>query len=237
MQYIKDIKFLAWDSDFFKKKIGRIDYEGNADISSLLGYVKANDYDLIYVFGTKDLCIDQYILDEFQGNLVDRKVMYEKKIIDFIETPPSVSEYKHSKLDAVLEQLAYESGRHSRFRLDSHFQPDDFYRMYKTWIIKSIKKEIADKVFVIKDNDNVSAMVTLKINSPKGEIGLIAVSEQSQGKGYGKALIDVCCNELLQCGVNTIEVPTQMENKSACQFYEKCGFSVKSITNIYHFWL
>ena len=80
-------------------------------------------------------------------------------------------------------------------------------------------------------------MATLKITADKGVIGLIAVSPLSQGKGYGHILNDACCNELIMRNINTIEVATQKDNKSACRFYEKCGFSVQSVTNIYHFWL
>ena len=80
-------------------------------------------------------------------------------------------------------------------------------------------------------------MVTLKIDKEKGHIGLIAVSPDTQGKGYGKALIDSCENELLNKGYYKLEVSTQIDNKQACLFYEKCGFKIKDITNIYHFWL
>ena len=238
MQHIERIQFLDWDSDFFQKKIGRIDYNRDTDISSLLKCAKNDNYDLIYTFCTEDIFFDRQILNKFQGSLADRKVIYEKGMITFIEpTNPYVLEYKDSKLDTTLEQLAYESGRFSRFRLDTYFRSEDFFRMYKVWITKSVEKQIADKVFVVTDNDLIKGMVTLRIEPDKGKIGLIAVSEESQGRGYGKMLINACCNELLQQGITTIEVPTQMENKNACLFYERCGFEKKQITNIYHFWL
>lgn len=54
---------------------------------------------------------------------------------------------------------------------------------------------------------------------------------------YGKQLINRTKQTAIELGLKYIEVPTQYDNKQACRFYEACGFQVKSITNIYHFWL
>ena len=175
-------------------------------------------------------------MSKFGGKLIDRKVQYAKKITA-TTSEGIVSEYNSLKLNEQLEQLAYVSGQYSRFRIDSQFQEDDFSRLYKIWIKKSIEKEIVDKVYVVKENAAICGMATLKIGTDKGEIGLVAVSDLHQSKGFGKALIEACCNDLLRRNIDVIEVPTQFANKNACVFYEKCGFSIKSITNIYHFWL
>ena len=197
---------------------------------------KKDGYDLIYVLGSNNLCFPSDILSKFGGKLVDRKVQYTKKITN-ITSENIVSEYDSLELSKPLEQLAYESGIYSRFRIDDQFQETDFYRLYKEWITKSVERKIADKVYVIKEDNAVCGMATLKIDTNKGEIGLIAVSDLHQGKGYGKLLINACCNELKRQDIDTIEVPTQFANKNARLFYGKCGFSVKSITNVYHFWL
>ena len=230
------VEFLDWDSNFFKKKVGRILFEENIDMISNLEFAKKKGYDLVYVFSRYNLYCSSDILSKFGGKLIDRKVQYAKKITTTI-SESNVSEYSSLELSEPLEQLAYKSGQYSRFRVDNQFQEDDFSRLYKIWIKKSIEKEIADKVYVVKENDAIYGMATLKIGVNKGEIGLIAVSDLHQGKGYGKALIEACYNDLLKRDINIIEVPTQFANKNACIFYEKCGFSIKSITNIYHFWL
>ena len=54
---------------------------------------------------------------------------------------------------------------------------------------------------------------------------------------YGKQLINRTKQTAFELGLKYIEVPTQYDNKQACRFYEACGFQIKSITNIYHFWL
>ena len=80
-------------------------------------------------------------------------------------------------------------------------------------------------------------MITLKFSKNAGHIGLFAVSKSAQSKGYGSSLINACVNEVIVKQLQRLEVPTQMGNVGACHFYEKSGFSIKSITNTYHFWL
>ncbi|HEY5591532.1 MAG TPA: GNAT family N-acetyltransferase [Paludibacter sp.] len=233
------LEYLSWDSDFFSKKIGRINCQikNESELLSLLAKAKEEGYQLIYVFGNADLYFDQFFMDKNHAKLVDRKVLYTKSILSTNENTNTVQEYKDFVTTDELESLAYLSGAFSRFRLDNKFETEDFYRLYKTWITKSVSKDMADKVFVVREHDKVVGMVTLKIQQEVGEIGLIAVSESAQSKGYGKDLINTCINAIVSKGIHQIEVPTQMENIDACCFYEKCGFKIKSITNIYHFWL
>jgi len=232
-----EIKLMTWDTDFFQQKIGRIDCYDETELSSLLIQARKENYKLIYVFGNESLFPSQEVLSEFDGSLVDQKVIYENKKLITKEINFPVEEYAFSEINEELEQLAYVSGRYSRFHLDRHFHRFDFYQMYKTWIAKSVSKEIADKVFVVYDKNQICGMITLKISANKGIIGLIAVSDLHRGKGFGQILNDACCNELLQQNINILEVATQKENVNACMFYEKNGFTVQSVTNIYHFWL
>ena len=231
------VEYLAWDSDFFNKKIGRVLAENSDNLIPILGEAKEANYQLVYVFGNKDFFVAEEILKQFNGKLIDIKVLFEKNINKENEQIPFVSEYNSDKLTAELEKLAYISGEYSRFKLDKNFKKDDFYRMYKIWIESSVKRKIADNVFVVKEQNTIKGMVTLKVGKEKGHIGLIAIAPDTQGKGYGKALIFACENELLSKEIYKLEVPTQIDNQQACLFYEKCGFQVREITNIYHFWL
>lgn len=185
---------------------------------------------------------EEYLIVEeetfpFKGTLVDRKVLYTMDISGEIALSQQVMEYSSHKLTPELVSLAYESGKHSRFRLDKGFKDDDFFKLYYRWMEKSVTHEMADKVFVIEEDNKIAAMVTLKISGDTSEIGLIAVDSQIQGKGYGKLLVERCISAAALANCKTLTVPTQFENKLACKFYERCGFQVQSITNIYHFWL
>ena len=231
------IKYLAWDSDFFGEKTGRIYANDNNCLKEVLLKAQNDDYKLIYAFADKDFHIDKNILRQFNGHLADRKILYEKSIVNTKENMLFVSEYENNELLPELEQLAYGSGTYSRFKQDKNFQTDDFYRMYKIWIENSIKKQNADNVFIVKEGIDIKGMITLKTGQEKGGIGLLSVSPDSQGKGYGQALIIACENKLLNKGIFILDVPTQADNIQACKFYEKCGFQIKEIANIYHFWI
>lgn len=232
------LEYLAWDSDFFKKKIGRIQLlnHGLDTLSSAIRQAKNENYDLVYVFSPENILIDNELLSKLRGTLVDRKIIYRQTFKPVLDISPDVEDFNDGKLTKDLEELAYKSGIYSRFYLDKNFAHDDFYRLYYTWISKSVTGELADNVYVIRESDVIVGMVTLKSNENSGEIGLLAVSELTRGKGYGKKLIDTCKKVLSNVGIFVLDVPTQYDNKQACSFYEKCGFQKLSITNIYHFW-
>lgn len=48
---------------------------------------------------------------------------------------------------------------------------------------------------------------------------------QSQGKGYGKLLIEAVSKKVLEAGKNTLDLNVNRYNKAKC-FYEKMGFAV-----------
>jgi len=231
------VEYLTWDTDFFKKKIGQIFVKKSNSLILALKEAKCENYQLVYVFCDENLVVENEILMQFNGKIVDRKVLFEKNIEKEKEQTNIVSEHIGRELTAELEEIAYISGEFSRFKLDENFQKEDFYRMYKIWMENSVKRKIANNVFVAKENEAIKGMATLKIMNKMGHIGLIAVVPDKQGKGYGKALIAACENELLKKNILKIEVATQLNNKRAFSFYEKCGFKIKEITNIYHFWL
>jgi len=233
------IDYCTWDSGFFNKKIGKIEYDQSqeGDLIQLLQTAREEGYQLIYVFGDEENFVPDAVLNQFNGRLVDRKCLYSRTINADDSCESNAIEYQLTELTYDLESLALLSGTHSRFRLDKGFDKADFEQLYTIWMTRSLKKEISDKIFVVAESDKVMGMITMKINEDVGHIGLCAVSEAAQGKGYGGNLIKACVNELVSKKVYQLEVPTQMDNISACLFYEKCGFSIKSITNTYHFWL
>jgi len=233
------IDYCNWDSEFFHKKIGKIEYDNSqeSDFTQLLYTAKEDGYQLLYVFGKEDMHIRDSVLKQFNGKFVDQKCLFSRKVTYVDGCESNVTEYQLTELTTELESLALLSGTHSRFRLDKGFDKADFPRLYSIWMARSLKKEIADKIFVVQESNKVMGMITLKFSEKAGHIGLFAVSESAQSKGYGSSLINACVNEVIAQQLHYLEVPTQMGNVGACHFYEKSGFSIKSITNTYHFWL
>ncbi|WP_064197360.1 MULTISPECIES: GNAT family N-acetyltransferase [Emticicia] len=228
---------LTWDSAFFHKKIARIDASKDLEIlSSQLEQAFLEQYDLIYVFAEKETLLPQDILEQFNGKLVDRKITYTASI-DLLKTKALVETKEFNEIEGhLLYELAYLSGNHSRFMLDTSLGIENFKRLYREWIDKSVSHQIAQKIYIYENNGQIGGMVTLSIKDTQANIGLVAVDETLQGQGVGISLIHACAEYCKKNNIQTLDVPTQLDNRQACKFYEKCGFVEKQIQNIYHFW-
>ena len=228
---------LTWDSNFFGKKVGKIDVADDyTDLTEELEKAFKQQYELIYVFGNKNTDIPSKIFTKFNGKLVDRKITYTSQI-EGLRTKSTVEIKEFDNPDSsLLYDLAYLSGNHSRFRLDKRLGIENFQRLYREWIDKSVSHQIAKKVFVHENSEQIKGMITLAVREQSANIGLIAVNETLQGKGVGMSLIDACVQYCKAENIITLDVPTQLDNTQACRFYERCGFTEKSVQNIYHFW-
>lgn len=229
---------LAWDSQFFGKKIGKLDVfeEKTTFLLENLSMAFTEKYDLIYVFTENNIEISDEILRKFHGKLVDRKVTYTAEIEQLnTKQHTNIKEFLETKATNELYELAYVSGKYSRFKLDEKFGIENFKRLYREWIDKSVSHAIARKIFVYSDK-KIGGMITLNTNETTATIGLIAVDESLQGRGIGMALIDACVEFCKNERIERLDVPTQMDNLQACQFYKKYGFEIKEAKNIYHFW-
>lgn len=232
------IEYLKWDSDFFDLKIGKIEADQSTDLKEQLVIAEKERYRLLYVFCDKHFNINTHLLKEHNGKLVDRKVIFEKSILDPIKISNSllIKEYTQPEANANLIHLALESGKYSRFKLDLNFHSNAFKNLYTRWIKKSVEGKLADKVFVIYANDKEIAMITVMKKNNRAQIGLIATHEDYRGYGYGKKLLQQVEEYAIKNDITHIEVATQLDNKAAISFYEKCNYKIKSIHNIYHFW-
>ena len=244
MTHIK-IEYLPWDTNFFSKKTGKVFIEkSDEDISKLIDNVidhaASEKYQLLYIFSARH--INESSNEKFVLKFVDNKIVYKTDVSGIELTAKEncdkfAHEYTENKITPDLEQLAYLSGYYSRFRRDDLFGEDDFLRLFKTWLENSLSGEIADKVFVTKDEDKITGFISLKYNDDSGQIGLIAVDESVHRKGYGRMLIQKCLMDLSEKKIQTMYVTTQAANKAACEFYLKCGFKMHSLTDVYHLWI
>lgn len=231
---------LQWDSQFFGLKIGKIvcNRKNYDELNQLVNIARSENYSLLYVFSPEDILLNEEDVLKNNASLVDRKIAYQLNLNSkMIRVDDCIFDYNTKKLSKDLLDLTYISGQYSRFLLDKKMPENAFENLYKAWIEKSLSKEIADKVFVAQRNYKIIGFVTLKIKDDKGEVGLIAVSKQTQGLKIGSKLIDACVLYLQEKSIYEIVVSTQLANTQACRFYVSYGFKKELITNIYHFWL
>ncbi len=221
------IAILKWDSEFFNISIGECFLECNQDI-----YITG--FDLIYIKSNQN--ISPKITGYFE-NFFETKVLFSKNIIYTTIDSNAIFSLESSNYEiADLYDLAFESGKYSRFKLDLKIGVHNFKKLYKTWVDNSVNKKFADDVVLYKNGNKTIGFVTYKIHSNYATIGLIAVSFDFQGKGIGGKMLRFVENKLLDKGIFELKIPTQLENVEACAFYAKQGYSICETTYIKHYW-
>lgn len=223
MNQKNEVETLQWDSDFFGIKVGRY-YNDQRSIDS----VNTHEHDLVYIYSKK-------ILDN-NIPLYDKKITFEKEIHPTIDdsTKSDVIPY-NGKLNKDLIQLAIASGQYSRFKLDPKLS-NRFEELFTLWIANSVNGKIADFVLVYKKEGKIIGFITLKKSSSHFQIGLIAISSENRGLGIGSQLMKKAEQIAKSEKIYKIRVVTQLDNKIACNFYQKNGYQIINKEYIYHYW-
>lgn len=222
------IKRLDWDSEFFNMKVGEL----NLDEEIIL--TDCSNYDLIYMTSVDDFDLK---LKGFKAFFSEQKVKFSKKLIKKRKESKNVSSYKGIKYNIDdLYELAFESGKHSRFLLDEKFHHEKFKQLYKLWIDNSMSGNFAEDVLLYNYEGKTAGMTTYRIVNKIAFVGLIAVSSHYQGKGIGGTILNHLETILFEKGINTLEIPTQESNYQACNFYTKQGYAISEKIFIKHYW-
>jgi dTDP-4-amino-4,6-dideoxy-D-galactose acyltransferase len=222
--------YLEWDSSFFGKKICKVDANSSDSLTDIKDHMEKEGIDMCYIFSK-----DKMEHFELEGaKLVDEKTIFSKPVMaeSKLDTK-QINSYSGIATDQ-LKSLALLSGTFSRFRIDEMLN-HKFKDLYTIWLERSLKHEIADDVLIFYENSEMAGFVSYKIVGDVCIIGLIAVDAKYQGLKIGTKLlraVEECC---LRAGAKKIDVATQGLNKQACAFYEKAGYLVTKVENIYHY--
>ena len=125
--------------------------------------ISGDQFDLIYLNTLQDF---QVKLINFSETYSENQLCLVKNKLksSHINVPniSPVSILNDSEIN-VLYELAFESGKYSRFKLDKNFSEIDFRKLYKKWVDNSLNLEIADEVLVYKISDIIQGFITYKI--------------------------------------------------------------------------
>lgn len=192
---------------------------------------------------------------EFAGRLVDRKATFTRPLGGSMADNgldktsdcqrPTIRLYTATTPSKALTELAIAAGKYSRFHIDPAFPHDKFEAMYRLWIERSVRGELADAVLVAAatctDDEqaqrDLAGMITVAETGGVAQIGLIAVAGPMRGRGIGSALIDAAHRWMQTRGAVEARVVTQLTNQPACHLYERGGYQLSRVQNVYHFWL
>lgn len=225
------INHLEWDTNFFGINVGQVVIEKPFANHK---YVTNKNYDLIVVEQQNNFEVS--IID-YYNSYQETKLVFQKKNIT---STSSLNKVKDTDIELItyekLYNLALLSGKYSRFCLDKKIGESNFKSLYKQWVLNSLSKQFANKVFYIEQENTVVGFVTVATKHNYAQIGLIAVAEQYQGNGYGVQLLNKVEYYCAQNRITELRIPTQLKNKQACLFYKKNGYVVCEEKIIKHFW-
>lgn len=235
---------LDWDSRFFGSAVARIvpDRLSSERLAALLEELRGQGVSLVYWATACEPPDVAATVSAFAGRLVDRRVTYVRNLdagtAGEERAAVAVETYASPDADEDLERLAVQAGEFSRFRVDPGISRDKFEELYRIWIRKSVTKDLADAVLVIRGADRrVVAMITVGEKQGRGDIGLVAVDDSSRGRGLGKHLLAAAMRYFRERDLELLQVVTQGANRAACRLYESVGCSVEEQRDVYHFWL
>lgn len=235
------VKRLDWDSNFFGYLVGslllvtdQLDVESLEEVLVREGEI----YRLIYIILPEKSELPATLCYEFGIQLVDTKLLYEKKLRKSNYSEESLPNIRQVGPEAFqsLESLALQSGAYSRYRTDVNFKNNEYEGLYREWLKNSLNGSIADVCLAYFHKDIPIGMVTLKEKTQSSDIGIIAVDLDSRGLRVGSALLYYVEKTSLEWGCERIAVATQMANIGACRFYEANNYHLGQIWKIYHLW-
>ena len=221
------IRRLNWDSDFFGFEIGEIDIDAE--------FSNAACFDLLIIRQILNKIIK---IENFENTFQETKVVFSKilnsntsngfdnSVVDFDKIPAK---------NASFYPLAFESGKYSRFKLDTKLN-HKFEMLYSKWIDNSLNKQFADKIFYLEEQNEIIGFITFKKVKNFATVGLLAVAQDQQGKGIGRKLLSKVEKYCISQNILELRIPTQKENLPACYFYSKMGYEIIEEIIIKHYW-
>jgi len=230
---------LSWDSDFLGFPVARLLTNGLSapQIDLALADARRAGFRLLYVVANPADAVAAATLRQAGAQLVDRKLTFAMPVSGS-PAAPAAPISPTTEYSPQLESLAWQSGEYSRFRLDPHFDPAVFQKMYSTWLRNSLNGSIARQVLVWRAADGRElGLLTLGEKGGCADIGLLAVDATARGQRVGQGLVAAAVAQAAAWGFSKLQVVTQGDNEPACRFYEKCGFQISQEEHVYHYWL
>ena len=222
---------LSWDSNFFSKKIAKIQLDGTEQIA----VEDMINYDLVYIFLPVEY--EQKYKNQIQQlklEAADCKVLFSKDITKQISEEIDNDVKFINTESRELADLVLLSGWCSRFNLDCLLQ-DKYQALYLQWMRNYLDNGDKRTLGYFID-DNLAGMISFHLTDSACTIGLFAVSPDFQRRGIGRKLLSSVELYSRKKGITRCYVSTQKANIGALKTYSDCGYNILSETLIYHWW-
>jgi dTDP-4-amino-4,6-dideoxy-D-galactose acyltransferase len=234
-------ELLAWDSQFFGFPVARIESRPADDdaLGQTISALRSNGARLAYWQADPEDAESNGAAGRHGGLLVNRRAEFSRAVT--AEAGDGGSEIMAATAGqddhARLHDLALQSGEQSRFRLDPAIPEERWASLYRSWMDESLAGNQADAVLVRRREGRIAGMITVSAGASAGEIGLFAVAAEARGQGVGSALLADAMRWFAANGCADVRVATQGENQAARAAYERAGFRLQRLVNVFHFWI
>jgi len=226
------IKKLAWDTEFFEKKIGALIFDeiSENDLAKDLKEARDDNYKYIVCKLKSPSTSIINMLEKYKFYLSDVGINWKIKVDKYLsinkkQVSSSHAEPREAVLNDIpgLQEMIRPMFPNSRFYSDPFFSHKEADDLHKIWIENSVLGKAADIVLHVPKKGFVTCK---KKEHGIGEIILIGVKDRYRGNNLGKTLMDFSVNWFSNNGIKTIEIKTQLKNAVAINFYSQLGFSI-----------
>ncbi len=230
------IEFLTWDSQFFGRRVGRLNLKLVTTLDELLQSADQQRYDLLYVYSPipiEESLIGQYALLDVGGHITFTNDLSSHSIEE-VNPMPEICRYELDTITPELLEIAFLSGHLSRFKIDPSLPVGSFQRLYETWLANTLENRPRTAIYTYIYDDRIIGLVTTEWHDSKCTIGLLAVLQSYQGRRIATKLIRCVQNICITNKIFSIEVKTQLTNEIARTLYLKNSFFERERSFLYH---
>lgn len=218
------IENIEWDSNFFGRKIGRLTIVPPGDmLKKHILHACRDGYEYLTCRLVVEKISEIQCLEKHGFYITDIGAVWERGT-DSIPEQTVLARQATVKDAFVLESMSADLFRDSRFYNDPFFTHEEAGELYREWIRNSLRDRRSRTFFI----EGYGFIICNKINK-KGDIVLIGVTPEKQGKGIGRCLVYQALNWFKGKKVDTVTVRTQANNIQAINFYMGLGFRMKHV--------
>ncbi|MCI0645231.1 MAG: GNAT family N-acetyltransferase [Chloroflexi bacterium] len=239
-------QLLPWDSNFFGHRIARVvDNRLNTQrIEDILAWCREQAIECLYFLADANHSETIRLAEDNGFRLVDIRQTLQWRpwphLPEHRVKPTRTIEIRPSRVEDIpsLEAMARTIYSGTRFYSDPCFSKELCDALYATWIKRSCEG-YANIVFVAEVENALAGYVSCHLpdGSSQGQIGLVGIGPQVQGRGIGQILVEQALHWFTEQGVETVDVVTQGRNVAAQRLYQRCGFVSSSVQLWYHKWI
>lgn len=213
---------LAWDSQLFKRKIGRLTkVPSERHLIKLVRQADRERYSYLTCRIIAEKMSSIQLLEAHGFYTVDIGTVWERQTENLPEQGFVIKQAK-GKDALLLSSISSGLFRDSRFYNDPFFTSEEAEKLYREWVGNALRDKTCRTFFI-----EGCGFITCQEKNNNGDIALIGVVPEKQGKGVGRSLVFHALSWFKRRNVDTLTARTQAKNIRAMNFYLDLGFRIK----------